>query len=66
MRERAECCRTCASWKPPELPHEDGECWSGDRLDGDMTKGPAGYSFPWRVCEAWMPKIIAHSIRREA
>lgn len=45
-----ECCGTCADWR-----RETGECWSGDRLDGDLTKGPAGYPSAERVCEAWRP-----------
>lgn len=52
----SERCETCADWKrlpPPD--GEFGECWSGDRLDGDMTKGPAGAPRGDGVCEAWRP-----------
>lgn len=39
-------CGTCADWK-------GGECWSGDRLDGDLTKGSAGVTLTSETCEAW-------------
>lgn len=45
-----ERCGTCADWR-----RESGECWSGDRLDGDLTKGPAGVTAPAQQCEAWRP-----------
>ncbi|PIB91314.1 hypothetical protein [Caulobacter sp. FWC2] len=43
-----ERCGTCADWK-------GGECWSGDRLDGDLSNGSAGVTLPSQVCEAWRP-----------
>jgi len=52
-------CGNCGSWKPPEPPHKDGECWSGDRLDGDLRKGPAGYALAHERCEAWIPARAA-------
>lgn len=52
--DRAMRCDTCADWRDPD-PDGVGECWSGDRLDGDMSKGPAGYSYGRQVCEAWRP-----------
>ena len=51
---RRERCELCADWRPQ--PDGLGECWSGDRLDGDMTKGPAGWSRATSGCEAWNPK----------
>lgn len=40
-------CGTCAAWRA-------GECWSADRLDGEMTKGPADYTTSKMGCEAWL------------
>jgi len=51
MNER---CDKCADWRSPDADGV-GECWSGDRLDGDMSKGPAGYSYGWQMCEAFNP-----------
>jgi hypothetical protein len=53
-----ERCGTCGSWRA-EPGATEGECWSGDRLDGDMTKGPASYPGAANVCEAWWPRAIA-------
>lgn len=53
----AERCENCADWRrmaPPDDAY--GECWSGDRLDGDMAKGPAGAPRGDCVCEAWNPR----------
>lgn len=50
----SERCETCADWKRMAPPDADfGECWSGDRLDGDLSKGPAGTPRGDGVCEAW-------------
>lgn len=45
-----ERCGTCADWR-----WESGECWSGDRLDGDTNKGPADVTIASQACEAWRP-----------
>jgi hypothetical protein len=52
-------CGTCASWRRPAPPETAGECWSPDRLDGDMSRGPAGHHHADRVCEAWFPAAPA-------
>lgn len=33
-----------------------GECWSTDRLDGDLSRGPAGMPHRSSCCEAYIPK----------
>jgi DNA adenine methylase len=48
------CCGNCASWKRTD--EDSGECWSSDRLDGDLSKGPAGFPFSTSFCEAWCEK----------
>lgn len=54
------CCGNCASWKAPKTSDTDpGECWSGDRLDGDMSKGTAGYTMKSRACEAFIATSAA-------
>lgn len=50
-----ERCGTCRSWRRPLPPETEGGCWSGDRLDGDFSKGPASYTLPTSACEAWLP-----------
>jgi len=55
-----ECCGTCESWQAPTAPETEGGCWSPDRLDGDLTKGPAGYTLATSGCEAWMPRGLRH------
>jgi hypothetical protein len=47
-RVLVERCGTCADWK-------GGECWSGDRLDGDLSNGSAGSTLAAQTCEAWRP-----------
>lgn len=47
-------CGNCFSYRASLFPDMHGECWSGDRMDGDMSNGPAGYHLSHRVCEAWM------------
>lgn len=39
-------CSNCADWR-------GGACWSGDRLDGDLSKGPAACTGANNTCEAW-------------
>lgn len=47
-------CGACASWL--QRPGSDtGECWSGDRLDGDDSKGPADITYSENTCEAFRP-----------
>lgn len=45
-------CDTCAVWQRVELFL--GGCWSSERLDGDLSKGPAGFTYPYDGCEAWL------------
>jgi hypothetical protein len=47
---RAECA-SCGNWERQAI--DFGHCWSGDRLDGDLTKRPADTTYPDAVCEAW-------------
>lgn len=44
------CCATCGSWQ--RTKGGVGECWSGDRLDDDFSKGSAGTTYAYDVCEA--------------
>lgn len=44
-------CATCGSWQRQALDY--GHCWSGDRLTGDFTHGPADLTYPDMLCEAW-------------
>lgn len=54
-RERAhECCGKCGSWR--RKIDNVGECWSADRLDGDLDRGPAGRTREWEFCEAYCPQ----------
>lgn len=56
-------CGTCQDWGPNERPSADaqhhdakvGACWSADRLDGDLSKGPASQTFNFERCEAHRP-----------
>ena len=48
-------CENCNSWRAPN-GQNTGECWSGDRLDGDLSKGPAGWSRDYQTCEAFIAK----------
>lgn len=56
-------CGTCGAWRKPTPPETAGECWSADRLDGDTSKGPAGYHFATRTCEAWFPAALSQGGR---
>jgi len=47
-------CGNCAAWK--QTIENVGECWSADRLDGDLTKGPVSRTFSYDFCEAWYEK----------
>lgn len=51
MRER---CGNCASWRIQR--RGIGECWSGDRLDGDFSNGSAGTTHAHHGCEAHTPE----------
>lgn len=51
-------CANCQNWRNPDADNI-GECWSLDRLDHDISKGPAGYHAGDRVCEAWLKKLPA-------
>lgn len=42
----AKTCGNCADWL-------GGACWSGDRLDGDLSQGPAACTDQNNTCEAW-------------
>lgn len=50
---RRACARPAAGTLPPAT--NLGECWSADRLDGDLTKGPAAQTYNFERCEAHRP-----------
>jgi hypothetical protein len=45
-------CANCMSWR--SVDGVSGECWSPDRLDGDMS-AHAGITSAQCTCEAWCP-----------
>lgn len=42
----AKTCGNCADWS-------EGDCWSADRLDGDLSNGPDDFTDEGNTCEAW-------------
>lgn len=52
--QRYGCCATCLCWVV--RIGGVGDCWSGDRLDDDFTKGSAGTTFAYDACEAHCPR----------
>lgn len=49
------CCATCVCWQ--RIKGGVGECWSGDRLDGVFSKGSAGTTFAYDICEAHCDRV---------
>lgn len=45
-------CDGCREWRRTSLI--GGECWSFERLDGDLSKGPADITYPGSMCEAFI------------
>lgn len=49
-------CGNCQNWREPDADGV-GECWSLDRLDHDLSAGPAGYHRSTATCEAWLKRL---------
>lgn len=49
-------CGNCQNWRDPDAD-DVGECWSLDRLDHDISNGPAGYHRRTATCEAWTARL---------
>lgn len=53
-RERTkQNCGNCAAWRYRR--ENFGGCYSADRLDGDLSRGPADITHEYEFCEAWVP-----------